>query len=153
MGSWHNLYENNFEHITGALQQIEMLGGGNTVGCILHRLFTKYPHSKVKEQVMICPQEILKAMKWLKQYNHLYRHLHIPRVEELPEPIIINNSKLVESENSQIESFFECMVVFPVTDEIDSTNGGNMTQEAFKCCHSEYGQIQYHFGVCTKDTE
>ena len=39
----------------------------------------------------------------------------------------------MELENTQIESRFEYTVVFPSTDDIDSTNGGNMTQEAFKC--------------------
>ena len=82
---------------------------------------------------MIHPQEILKAMKWLKWNNHLYKDLHIPSIKDLPEPIIINDSKLMESENTQIESWFEYTVVFPSTNEINSTNGGNMTQEAFKC--------------------
>jgi hypothetical protein len=133
MRGWHNLYENDFEHIAGALQQIESLGGGSTVGCILHGPFTEYQISKVREQATIRPQQILKAMEWLKKNNHLYKGLHIPSIEDLPEPIIIDDSKLVESENTQIESRFEYTVVFPSTDDIDSTNGGNMTQEAFKC--------------------
>ena len=133
MRGWHNLYKNNFEHIVGALQQIESLRGGSTVGCILHGPFTEYQLSKVKEQVMIHPQEILKAMKWLKENNHLYKDLHIPSIKDLPEPIIIDDSKLMESENTQIELWFEYTVIFPSTNEIDSTNGGNMTQEAFKC--------------------
>ena len=133
MRGWHNLYENDFEHIAGALQQIKSLGGGSTVGCILHGPFTEYQISKVREQATIHPQQILKAMEWLKKNNHLYKDLHIPSIEDLPEPIIINNSKLVESENTQIESRFEYTVVFPSTNDINSTNGGNMTQEAFKC--------------------
>ena len=59
--------------------------------------------------------------------------MHIPSIEDLPEPIIIDDSNVVESENTQIESWFEYTVVFPSTNDIDSTNGGNMTQEAFKC--------------------
>ena len=133
MRGWHNLYKNDFEHTAGALQQIESLRGESTVGCILHGPFTEYQHSKVREQATLHPQQILKAMKWLKKNNHLYKDLHIPSTEDLPEPIIINDSKLMESENMQIESWFEYTVVFPSTDDIDSTNGGNMTQEAFKC--------------------
>ena len=133
MHGWYNLYKNDFKHIAGALQQIKSLGGGNTVGCILHGPFTAYQCSNVKEQVMIHPQKILKAMKWLKWNNHLHKDLHIPSIEDLPEQIIIDDSKLKESENTQIESWFECTVVFPSTDEINSTNGGKMTQEAFKC--------------------
>ena len=133
MRGWHNLYKNDFKHIAGALQQIKSLGGGSTVGCILHGLFTENQYSKVREQATIYPQQILKAMKWLKKNNHLYKDLHIPSTEDLPEPIIIDNSKLVESENTQIESRFEYTVVFPSTDDINSTNGRNMTQEAFKC--------------------
>ena len=72
-------------------------------------------------------------MEWLKKNNHLYKGLHIPSIEDLPKPIIIDDSKLVELENTQIESRFEYTVVFPSTNDINSTNGGNMTQEAFKC--------------------
>ena len=133
MRGWHNLYENDVEHIAGALQQIETFGGGNTIACILQGPFTAYQQTKVREQVMIRPQKILKAMEWLKQNNHLYSNLHIPTLEELPKPIIIDDSNLVESENTQIESRFEYTVVFPATEEIDTTNGGNMTQDAFKC--------------------
>ena len=72
-------------------------------------------------------------MEWLKKNNHLYKDLHIPSIEDLLEPINIDDSKLVELENTQIELWFEYTVVFPSTNDIDSTNGGNMTQEAFKC--------------------
>ena len=82
---------------------------------------------------MIHPQEILKAMKWLKQNNHLYKNLHIPSIDDLPTPIIIDDNRLMQSENTQIESQFEYTVIFPSTNVINSTNGGNMTQEAFKC--------------------
>ena len=70
---------------------------------------------------MIRPPKILKAMKWLKQINHLYKDLHIPSIKDLPEPIIIHDSKLVELENTQIESWFEYTVIFPSTNEINST--------------------------------
>ena len=135
MCGWHNSCENDFEHIAGALQQIKSLSGSSTaVGCILHGPFTVYQLTKVKEQVMICPQKILKAMKWLKWNNHMYKGLaYPPRVKDLPEPIIINDSKLMELENTQIESQFEYTVICPSTNEINSTNGENMTQEAFKC--------------------
>ena len=111
------------EHIMGALQQIESFMGGSTVGCILHGPFTEYQHSKVREQATVCQKKILEAMEWLKKNNHLYKDLHIPSIEDLPEPIIINDSKLMELENTQIESQFEYTVVFPSTNDIDSTNG------------------------------
>ena len=38
----------------------------------------------------------------------------------------------MESENSAIESRFEYTVVFPGTEEINTTNGGHMSQEAFR---------------------
>jgi hypothetical protein len=38
----------------------------------------------------------------------------------------------VESENSAIESRFEYTVIFPGTEEINPTNGGHMSQEAFR---------------------
>jgi hypothetical protein len=115
MRGWHNLYENDVEHIAGALQQVETFGGGNIVACILQGPFTQYQRTKVQEQVMIRPYLILEAMSWLKRHNHLYKEVHIPSVDELPKPIIIDESELVESENTVIESRFEYTVVFPGT--------------------------------------
>jgi hypothetical protein len=120
------------EHIAGVLQQVKDFGGGNTVACILQGPFTPYQRSKVREQVMIRPQKILTAMRWLKRNNQLYKELHIPTVEELPEPIIIDDSELVESENTFIESCFEYTVVFPGTEDINAMNGGHMSQEVFR---------------------
>ena len=132
MRGWHNLYENDVEHIAGVLQQIESFGGGNVVACILQGPFTAYQRSKVCGQVMIRPQLVLKAMRWLKRKNRLYKELHILTVDELPEPIIIDDSELVESENTLIESRFEYTVVFPGTKDINSTNGGHMSQAVFR---------------------
>jgi hypothetical protein len=70
-------------------------------------------------------------MSWLKRHNHLYKEVHIPSIDELPKPIIIDESELVESENTVIESRFEYTVVFPGTEDINSTNGGNISQEVF----------------------
>jgi hypothetical protein len=116
MRGWHNLYENDVENIAGALQQVEEFGGGKTVACILQGPFTKYQLSKVKERIMIRPATlVLKAMRWLKESNEVYKEIRIPRVDELPTPIIIDDSQQVESENSAIESRFEYTVVFPGT--------------------------------------
>ena len=41
MRGWHNLYKNNFEHIVGALQQIESLRGGSSY-CWMHSLWPIY---------------------------------------------------------------------------------------------------------------
>ena len=81
---------------------------------------------------MIRPQKVLEAMRWLKRNNRLYTELHIPTFAELPEPIIIDDSELVESENTFIESHFGYTVVFPDTEEINATNGGHMSQEVFR---------------------
>ena len=47
MRGWHNLYENDVEHIAGALQQIKTFGCGNTIACILQGPFTAYQQTKV----------------------------------------------------------------------------------------------------------
>ena len=132
MRGWHNLYENDVENIAGALQQLEAFGGGKTVACILQGPFTQYQLSKVKERTMIRPPFVLRALRWLKRNNLVYREIRIPRVDELPTPIIIDDSEQVESGNTAIETRFEYTVVFPGTEEINSTNGGHISQEAFR---------------------
>ena len=132
MRGWHNLYENDVEHIAGALQQLEQFGAGKLVACILQGPFTMQQIDQVRDKVMVRPRFILKAMHWLKHYNRLYKDVHIPTASELPTPFIIDDSELVESTNTNIESRFEYTVVFPGTDEIDDTNGGNISQEEFR---------------------
>jgi len=132
MRGWHNLYENDVEHIAGAFQQLEQFGAGNIVACVLQGPFTSFQISKVREQALVRPRLVLMAMRWLKNNNRLYKDFHIPKADELPKPIIINDSQHVESENTAIESQFEYTVVFPGTEEINSTNGGNMSQEEFR---------------------
>lgn len=70
----------------------------------------------------------------MKRNNRLYRDVHIPAVNELLTPIIINyrSQQQVESETTTIESRFEYTVVFPGPEEINSTNGGHVSQEAFQ---------------------
>ena len=52
---------------------------------------------------MIRPEYVLSAMRWLKRNNRLYKDIHIPTVDELLTPIIIDDSEEVSSENSAIE--------------------------------------------------
>ena len=93
------MYENDVGHIAGALQQLEQFGAGKLVACILQGPFTSYQLKKVKEHVMIRPELVLKALRWLKQNNILYKDIEIPRPEDLPKPFVIDNSKLVIGEH------------------------------------------------------
>ena len=132
MRGWHNLYENDVEHIAGVLQQLEQFQAGNLVACVLQGPFTSFQLNKVREQTTVRPGVVLQAMWWLKHNNRLYKDIKIPTAEELPRPIIIDDSEHVESENTDIESRFEYTVVFPGTEEINDTNGGQISQEEFK---------------------
>jgi hypothetical protein len=76
------------------------------------------------------------VLLWLKRnIPFFYMDLHTLTVDKLLTPIIISNSQQVESEKTAaIESRFDkYTVVFPGTEEINSTNGGQISQRAFRC--------------------
>ena len=132
MRGWHNLYENNVQHNAGIMQRLQSFGVETTIACILQGPFTEYQRKQALFKTRVDPDKVLRAMTWLKENNRLYSTFTIPDASELPKPVIINESELVQSENTSIESQFEYTVVFPETEDVTTTNGGHMTQEEFK---------------------
>lgn len=129
---WHNLYENDVENVARALQQVETFGGGKVVACILQGPFTAAQREHVKRKTTIRSDKVLFALRWLKQHNRVYNDIQIPSAEQLPQPVILDDSNLVEAQNTDIEARFEYTVVFPDTDTINPTNGGCMSQTEFR---------------------
>ena len=132
MRGWHNLYENDVEGIARTLNQVTNYGGDNVILCVLLGPFTPLQKQFCKNNMMVRPAFVLRAMRWLKAHNHLYKDITIPSPDDLPTPLIIDDSEDVESENTNIESRLEYNVVFPETDRVSSTNGGCMTQVQFQ---------------------
>jgi hypothetical protein len=127
---WHNLYENDVEGITQTLNKVsEYTGGKNIILCILIGPFTPLQKQFVKNKIMVTPDKVIWALRWLKHNNHHYHDIMIPNRDDLPTPFIINSTQNKESMDSNIESRMEYTIVVPDTDWITSLNGGCMTKD------------------------
>ena len=127
---WHNLYENDVEGIARTLNEVsEYTGGKNVILCILLGPFTPLQKQFVKNKMMVTPEKVIRALRWLKHNNDLYRDITIPNRDDLATPLIIDDTQNEESVDSNIESRMEYTVVFPDTSRITSLNGGCMTKD------------------------
>ena len=94
--------------------------------------FTNEQRAKAWKETEVRPGAVLNALIWLKHNNPAYASYKLPELQNIPQPIIIDKSELVQSENTELEKKFEYTVVFPETDGITTHNGGCMTKEDFQ---------------------
>lgn len=132
MTGWHNMYENNTSHIGSVMHQLKDFGIRTTIACILMGPFTPQQKARAYTEIEVRPHMVLDALMWLKKNNRHYEDYKIPNIADIPEPIIIDKSEIVASENSDIERKFEFTVTFPETDNITPMNGGCMTKDEFR---------------------
>ena len=66
---WHNLYENDVDGIARTLNQVSNYGGNNVILCILLGPFTPLQKEFVKNNMMVRPDYVLRAFRWLKENN------------------------------------------------------------------------------------
>ena len=130
---WHSMFEADVEHTAGVLQRLDdMFGSKVTIACCLQGPFTKRQKELVKKKCEIEPKKVLAAMNWLIDNNDLWKGFKIPDPKELPKAIILDDSEHCHSANTAIEEKFEYTVVFPDTEDTQSTNGGFDTFEEFQ---------------------
>jgi hypothetical protein len=102
---WHKLYENDVEGIAQTLNKVsEYTGGKNVILCCLLGSFTPLQKQFIKNKMMVTPDQVIWALRWLKHNNNLYRDITIPNRDDLATPFIINDTQNEESVDSNIES-------------------------------------------------
>ena len=84
-------------------------------------------YKKTQVRVSMC----IRALKWLKKNNVLYKDIDIDQTQ-IVEPKIIYYSITVESQDSNVENIYQVTAVFPDVDPPTQDNGGFETHEEFK---------------------
>jgi Helitron helicase-like domain at N-terminus len=121
---WHSFYDVDPNYTNAVLQQVSHVTENKNIAVVLCGPFTPEQKEKVLSKVEVDTEKIQIAFAWLKQHNHLYAYATMPQLGPIT---IINNSREVESENSDIEIKEEIKVIFP--DSTIHTGGCNDYEE------------------------
>jgi hypothetical protein len=100
--------------------------------CVLLGPFTPLQKRFVKNSMMIRPDMVLCALRWLKANNVLYHDIQLPAEGDLPTALIVDRTQHADSQDTNIESRLEYTVAFPNTDDITVSNGGCTSTDEFR---------------------
>lgn len=128
---WHQMHFNDCEHTLASIERTSEYRMPTVMMCSLSGPFTSSQKVMALKRVSIDLSKVKNALLWLIENNTLYKHLRLPSDEHFPVPVIIDNSNVVDSADTRIETIFETTVIFPQTDHIHENNGGNMTKEEY----------------------
>ena len=107
---WHTFYNSNVGHTAAALTAVSNLTDSKNIAVILAGPFTTEQKQRVLGKLQINTEWVLEAFQWLKENNRLYVNEPLP---DIAQPIIIDQTEEVESENTDIETKEQITVVFP----------------------------------------
>ena len=110
ISGWHSFYEVDPGHTMAVLETVQELTDAKNMAVVLCGPFTPAQKERVMRKVQVNVEWVMEAFLWLKANNRLYADVAIPSIGT---PTIIDNSEVVEAENSDIETKEQISVVFP----------------------------------------
>ena len=120
-----SFFKVDMSRIVRAVAHFDVLGLHNAIVILLYGNMTEAQKAKARKYSRIRPGHMLRAIDWLKRNNVEWESA--PSVEyfrqRLKNPIVVDNSKNVESENSNIEESESFSVFFP-DGTLNTLNGG-----------------------------
>ena len=97
---------------------------------ILSGPFTRAQKALTMKKTAVRWRLLQRAMKWLKEHNHLYKDFELPEWRKI-KPIVIDDTTEVETENQNVERMFKITAVFPDSNRPESYNGGYSSRSEF----------------------
>ena len=94
-----------------------------SITIILAGPFTKKQHALTMKRSKIRPKYVNQALRWLKTFNIQYHNINISDYDTCT-PVIIDESCVAETVNSNVEKVFEVSAVFPDPNEPTNNDGG-----------------------------
>ena len=89
---WHTFYRNRHTSNVASIQQLQLSGLKGSILVVLCGPFTPTQKALTMQQVAVNPDKVIRAFEWLRD-NHLhYRLDDIPRPEDIPVPVIIEDN-------------------------------------------------------------
>ena len=107
---WHSFYDVDVGHTVAVVDAVQNLTKSGNMAVVLCGPFTPLQHERVMRKTTVHSDKVLRAFKWLKENNNLYKDLPEPTIGQ---PMVIDNTSTANSSNSDIETKEEVTVVFP----------------------------------------
>jgi Helitron helicase-like domain at N-terminus len=120
--------------IADGIAHLNSLGLNKNVVCLYSGNMTRRQKQKAEEQSQIRLTELTKALRWLIQYNERWQNVDYEKMlRDLEDvrPVVLDRSKEVESEDTNIEET-ELFTVFYPDGATTQTHGGFEDAESFK---------------------
>ena len=102
-----------------------------SITIILAGPFTKKQHALTMKRSKIRPKYVNEALHWLKTYNIQYYNINISDYDTCT-PVIIDESCVADTVNSNVEKVFEVSAVFPDPNEPTYNDGGCSSSKDLK---------------------
>ena len=100
-------YKVEMESIARSALHFEIVGMEKHIVTLLYGPMTAEQKSTVKQKSTIRPNHVLKALKWLVKYNSEWkeRNINLSKIRDsLQQPVVIDSSYAVHSEDSNVET-------------------------------------------------
>jgi hypothetical protein len=92
ISGWHTFYQADLGHSISTLQRLDEFKVRNIVTVALCGAFTTEQKALVMAKMSLNRQHCLEAFAWLKANNVLYKDVIVPQANELPDPVVMDES-------------------------------------------------------------
>ena len=119
-------YKVEMESIARSALHFEIVGMEKHIVTLLYGPMTAEQKSSVKQKSTICPTHVLRALKWLVKYNTEWkeRNINLSKIRDsLQQPVVIDSTYAVNSEDSNVETTESFEVFFPDGSMTELTGG------------------------------
>jgi hypothetical protein len=89
---WHTFYSNRPEHAVANLEQLKLGGLKGQIMVVLCGRFTTTQRALTMKKTLVNAERVIKAFEWLKKNNFVYKDIVIPDLEDIPLPVVIDET-------------------------------------------------------------
>lgn len=107
---WHSFYDVSVGHTVAVMGAVSRFTQSENIGVVLSGPFTPAQKERVMNKTTVNADWVIEGFQWLQENNRLYRDMDPPNVGA---PVVIDNTEVAESEDTELESTVEMKVVFP----------------------------------------
>jgi hypothetical protein len=90
---WHTFFKGRPSENVADLSRLVQAGLKGSMLVVLCGPFTKAQIALTRSKMMVSPEKVIRAYKWLIENNVLYQNDIIPNIDDIPIPIIIHDKK------------------------------------------------------------
>jgi hypothetical protein len=92
ISGWHTFYQANLGHSMSTLDRLDEFKVRNIVTVALCGPFTTEQKALVMTKMSLNREHCIQAFTWLKANNALYKNVKVPRLQDIPDPVVMDES-------------------------------------------------------------